>query len=215
MRKIDKSEILSVKYKEWLFKNREANKKHKTCSYYERDVFMSLLYCQKGVCAYTEMRLCAPELIERSQWDSVRYSNENVKIETFGHLEHFNPKLKKEYFCEWDNLFVIHGKVNVVKNDRDIELIKEFKPDSENYNPENIFDYDVITNKFRPKSDIENSEERAKIQKLIDMLLINQRTVKYERETFLNDVKYNPNKSIDRFYTAYEMVKDILISVNK
>ena len=152
MRKIDKSEILSSNYKNWLNKNRASNKKHKTCSNYKNDVVMSLLHCQKGVCAYSEMLLCAPDLIEKDKWNSEKYNNIEVTIDTFGHLEHFNPKLKKDFFCEWNNLFMIHEKVNINKNDKEVELLQEFKPDNKEYNPENIFDYDTITHKFRPNS---------------------------------------------------------------
>lgn len=145
MRKIDKSKIRSKAYSEWFRKIREEKKKHKTCSKYKLDVVMSLLYCQKGVCAYTEMLLCAPELLEEKCWNTEQYIDRNVNVDIFGHLEHFDPHLKKEYYCEWENLFVIHEKINVLKNDEDITDLVDFKPDSEKYNPCEIFDYDLST----------------------------------------------------------------------
>ncbi len=210
MRKIDKSVILSENYKNWLQEKRDKDKTHKTCSYYKVDVVMNLLYCQKGVCAYTEMLLSPPDLIEKSNWKEGKYINKKVTKDTFGDLEHFDPKQKAKYFCEWDNLFVINHKVNILKNDTNIDLIKEFKPDSKGYNPFDIFDYDIDTNKFRPNTDIKDKYEANRIKDLIKLLSINQHSIKYERETFLNDVKANKNKKIDRFFTAYEMSKSYL-----
>ena len=210
MRKIDKSIILSKGYEEWLHKNRTLNKKHKTCSKYKIDVITSLLYCQKGVCAYTEMLLSAPNLLAKENWEDGKYTNPKVNKDTFGDLEHFDPRLKKEYHCEWDNLFVINHKVNILKNDKNIDIIKEFKPDNKNYNPAKIFDYDIDTHKFRPNSDIEDKEQIKRINELIKLLSINQLTIQYDSETFLNDVKYNKNKKIDRFFTAYNLTKEYL-----
>ncbi len=210
MRKIDKSIILSEGYEEWLHKNKTLNKTPKTCSKYKVDVVMSLLYCQQGVCAYTEMRLCVPELITEDKWNENEYINRKLNLNKIGDLEHFDPKFKKEYHCEWDNLFMVFHEVNNHKKDKNIEIIKEFKPDNEEYNPNKIFDYDLTTHKFRPNSNIENKEEIEKIKKLLELLSINKGFIKYERKTFLNDVKANKNKKIDRFFTAYNLIKEYL-----
>ncbi len=207
MQKIDKSIILSKGYETWLQDLRDKNKEHRTCSKYRTDVVMSLLYCQRGVCAYTEMRLCAPDLITEDKWNETEYIKRAANRDITGDLEHFDPTIKKEFHCEWDNLFMIHHKVNILKNDSNIEFIKPYKPDSEGYNPHEIFDYDSETNRFRPNSDIEDKAEVERIKKLLKLLSINQGFVCYERKTFFNDVKYNKNKSIDRFYTAYEMIQ--------
>ncbi len=210
MRKIDKSVILSKNYKNWLQKIRAKNKTHKTCSEYKTDVIMSLLYCQKGVCAYTEMRLCVPDIIKENNWNKSRYINRNLNLDKIGDLEHFDPKLKRVYDCEWNNLFMVFHEVNSLKKDTNIDLIKEFKPDNVNYNPNKIFDYDIETHKFRPNSDIEDKQKIEKIKTLLKLLSINKGFIKYERETFLNNVKFNKNIKIDRFFTAYEMTKEYL-----
>ena len=208
MRKIDKSKILSKDYENWLNKLRENNKPHKTCSQYKIDVIMSLFYCQQGVCAYTEMLLCSPKLIEKKNWNKNSYKNKKVNTETFGELEHFEPSLKNNKFCEWDNLFMVHSKANRNKNAQEVATIKEFKPDLKNYNPFEIFDYDEITNEFIPNTEIKDEQKQQKIEKLINLLSINQATIKYERETFIKSLKLNKTKKIDRFFTAVEMISE-------
>ncbi len=210
MRKIDKSIIKSNNYKKWLQKIRAKQKTHKTCSTYKVDVMMCLLYCQKGVCAYTEMRLCVPDAINENKWNENEYINRKYNLDKIGDLEHFDSSLKNIFHCEWDNLFMVFHEINNDKSVKNIDLIKEFKPDNEKYSPEEIFDYDINTHKFRPNSDIEDVDKIKKINKLIEIFCINSGFVKYERETFLSRVNYNKDEPIDRFYTAYNFSKKYL-----
>ncbi len=149
MKKIDKTKILSTEYKSWLDTINSENKKHSESSKYFIDVKMNLLHCQKGVCAYTEMRLCNPSILTEENWLNGRYNNKKVKI--IGDLDHFDPKLKKEKHWNWNNLFMTFHEVNNIKGQKNITNFIEFKPDNLNYSPENIFDYDIITHKFIPK----------------------------------------------------------------
>jgi hypothetical protein len=147
MRKIDKSKILSTKYKEWVEKLDKEQKKHpvpKTKDRYFYDVVMNLLHCQKGVCAYTERFLCKAELLTEDKWENGRYARKKPK--RFGHLEHFNPNLKDEKGYEWDNLFVACSDVNVLKGEEDVDDI--LKPDSPDYDPMELLDYDIDTHFF-------------------------------------------------------------------
>ena len=143
MRHIDKTKILATKYKEWVNKLNNSGEKHPENSQYYIDVVMNLLYCQLGVCAYTEIELCDPCHIEIEKWQDGRYialekmvdMNGNITysdtksktVETFGTLEHFNPKLKGKKSWDWDNLFVIHSKINTAKGAREVDNI--LKPD--------------------------------------------------------------------------------------
>ena len=206
MRRIDKTKILSSKYKEWLDKLDRDKVKHPPHSRtYYTDVVMNLLHCQKGVCAYTEMFLCNPGLLSEDKWENGRYAKK--KTEHFGELEHFDPKLKEKKFWEWDNLFVIHSDINRLKRDKDVDDIP--KPDSPGYDPDKLLEYDDDTHIFIPHTGIKNKTERQRIGRMIDVLQLNHDTVRCEREIFLKKVaehrQVNRTIDIDRFFTACRM----------
>jgi len=205
MRRIDKTKILSSKYKEWLDKLDRDKVKHPHSRTYYNDVVMNLLHCQKGVCAYTEMFLCNSGLLSEDKWKNGRYAEK--KTEHFGELEHFDPKLKANRFWEWDNLFVIHSDINRLKRDKDIDDIP--KPDSPGYDPDKLLEYDDDTHLFVPHTDIKNETERRHIERMIDVLQLNHNTVRCEREIFLKKVgeyrEVNRTVNIDRFFTACRM----------
>ena len=78
MRKIDKTKILSTEYKKWeehFEKNNEPHSKYNSIdNKYYNDVVMNLLFCQKGLCAYTEIELCSPDVINEQNWkNGVRF----------------------------------------------------------------------------------------------------------------------------------------------
>lgn len=210
MRQIDKTEILSTRYKQWLDKHNRDNVPHPTQSRtYYYDVVMNLLYCQKGVCAYTEMIICNPGLLNEKQWKGGKY---NGNKENLGSLEHFDSTLKQDKFWEWDNLFVIHSKINVIKSNRQVDYI--LKPDSPGYNPMKLLEYDFETHLFIPHTDIPDNKKRQRIKQMIDVLQLNHSAVIYERKTFLTRVSFSISNQrsfeIDRFFTAYQMSKNHL-----
>jgi hypothetical protein len=206
MRRIDKSKILSTKYKKWLDKLNHDKKKHppKSDTYY-KDVVMNLLYCQKGLCAYTEMLLCAPGLITEKNWENGRYKPKNPG--RFGQLEHFNPKQKENKYWEWGNLFVIHSRVNLLKSDQEVDDI--LKPDSTKYDPLELLEYKRGSHIFRPHSKITDEKLIQRIRRMICLLQLNNETIRYERETFLEKVtayiEVGRSFEIDRFFTACQM----------
>ncbi|HLP47346.1 MAG TPA: hypothetical protein VK186_18575 [Candidatus Deferrimicrobium sp.] len=225
MRRIDKdkSKILSTEYKKKVDKLDNAGKKHRSPSWeYCIDVVMNLLHCQGGVCAYTEMRLCGPRLIEKENWQEGRYKKtksfvdecgnilyketKSRKIGKFGSLEHFDPRLKAQAFWDWDNLFVIHTDINIDKNDADVDYI--LKPDLPGYDPFELLAYNKKTNCFVAHPD-RSEDERKRITKMISLLQLNHETVHYEREEFLNEVQFKEKMKepfkVDRFFTAYAM----------
>ncbi len=206
MRKIDKSIILSTAYKEWVEQLDKDHKKHPhSRGLYYYDVVMNLLYCQRGVCAYTEMFLCKAEFLDENKWVNGRYLDEKPK--RFGHLDHFNPDLKKDEFYRWENLFVAFADVNVLKHEGKVEDI--FKPDSPEYDPMKFLEYDMETHFFIPHTGIEDVGLRARIDQMINLLQINHPTVYTERESYVETaIQYREDKrpfKVYKFFTACRM----------
>jgi len=209
MRKIDKdyNSILSTKYRAWVDNLIANNTIHpKSNSYYD-DVVMDLYRVQKGICAYTEMYICVPELCLTENWIDGKYkiADDLVKrTDHFGELEHFDPSLKKEQYWSWDNLFMIHSTINSRKSDR--AIVPYLKPDLADYTPEKYFDYDDVTHRFIPNTDLDSIVVKE-IQHMIDnVLFLNHGVVINERKSYINNIKFridnNLPYSIDRFFTS-------------
>jgi hypothetical protein len=146
MKKIDKSQILSKDYKEWL-ENLENNNhpKYNSSNFkYYNDIKMSLLYCQNGLCAYTEQLLCDSKYITDDNWDEKKYKrslSKDDKNSIQGDLEHFDESLKKNKAWSWDNFFVVATHNNCrIKGTKAIKYI--LKPDDENYDPYKYLEFD-------------------------------------------------------------------------
>lgn len=211
MKRIDKSGILSTKYMEWLAALNRENREHpKTNRSYYCDVVMNLLYCQDGLCAYTEMIICSPELLTEDNWEQGKYKHE--KGCHLGSLEHFDPRLKKGKFWEWGNLFVVHPKINVLKGAKEIDYI--LKPDSPDYDPMRLLEYDVENHIFFPSVGIDEQSVRERVRRMIKVLQLNHNTVRYERKRFFRritlEMELELEPRIDCFFTAYRMVKEKL-----
>jgi len=209
MRKIDKTKILSVEYKKWLDKLNRDQMNHPQRGIYHDDVVMNLLYCQKGVCAYTEMALCDHDLLREDKWEKGRYKlKKHEKPQCLGELEHFDPKLKKDKYWEWDNLFVVLEKINRRKGTKEVDEI--LKPDSPGYNPMVLLEYDEDYHVFYPSPDIEDDILIERIERMITVLQLNFDFVRQERRKFLTKAielgEMNRPIEIDRFFTAYQMV---------
>ena len=95
---------------------------------YYKDVVFNLLHCQNGVCAYTEVLLCAGHLYEINCWENGCYKS-NSDAKKFGSLDHFNSDLKKDKAWLWDNLFMVHSDINRNKSKKDITILP--KPDAD------------------------------------------------------------------------------------
>lgn len=163
MQFIDKSDsqILSTEYKQWVDGLEKGNNVHPENSKYRPDVVMNLLYCQKGVCAYTEMRLCASELVSKSKWKNGRYKE--PPPDKFGSLEHFDPRLKIERFWKWENLFMVHSDINTKKGRRDVDDI--LKPDSPGYDPSNYWSTTLTLISFLPIAGLKIRRKRTESSK--------------------------------------------------
>ena len=183
MRKIDKSKILSKNYKD--FEKGLKGKKHPTydSSYkkeYYIDIKMSLLYCQNGLCAYTEEVLCDPKFIKTENWDENQYKiklEKKDKNEIKGDLEHFDESLK---------------------------------PDSKGYTPEKYLEFFVDTTNdsyiFIPNSKLSDKEQKD-VKYMIETLGLN--CVSYERKRQLLEWldRYENGLPVDayKYITAWEM----------
>ncbi|KIM12980.1 MAG: hypothetical protein KU38_02760 [Sulfurovum sp. FS08-3] len=184
MRKIDKSTILSQNYKHSVQKFKKDEHEPYESKYkrdYYTDMKMSLLYCQKGLCAYTEQMLCEPIFIAENNWDNEKYKNlerlEKDKIQ--GDIDHFNKSLKSKNAFLWDNLFVVATHVNCRIKGRQEIIEGILKPDSNDYDPYKCLSWiKDDTNKdmdiyiFSPNKNL-SIDKQKKIQKMIDILGLN------------------------------------------
>ncbi|MCP4156160.1 MAG: hypothetical protein GY757_51040 [bacterium] len=172
---------------------------------YRVDVIMNLLYCQKGVCAYTEMLIIDPSSWSKDSWLNGRYKEK--KVEELGSLEHFDPALKKKKFWDWDNLFFIHPKINVIKRNNEVDYI--LKPDLQGYDPFELLEYNLYTHLFGPRTGLRDKGKKKRIEAMIALLQLNHRTVCYDRRTFITELlcKLGVGREykIDRYFTASEM----------
>lgn len=215
MKKIDKtSGLLSDSYQKWLKKENSSGKPHKSSyRYYYDDVCMDLYRCQKGVCAYTEMYICISDLYTEKNWNNGKYKIPNTeqysRLDHLGEMDHFNPDEKSEKYWNWNNLFMIHAKINSIKTNTDV--VEYLKPDLTDYDPQKYFDYDEITHRFTPNTDIADPTKIKQIQIMIDnVLCLNQGVVRNERRDYLNLLKQKKVNQesfvVDRFFTAANWV---------
>lgn len=211
MRKIDKdkAKILSRAYLKWVEELDRDKKKHPRGRKYYVDVLMNLLHCQKGVCAYTEFFLCQPALTGPANWKNGRYQQdrEQGSPERLGEIDHFDPKLKKDRYWEWDNLFVVLERINRLKKEKTVHPM--FKPDSPGYEPGKYLAYDPVTHRFRPSPDIKDNTLKKQVEQMLKVFNINYALIVYERESYLSRVsahrEANEPITIDRFFTACRM----------
>jgi len=211
MRRIDKSKILSTKYNEWLDQLNRENITHPESSIYKKDVIMNLLHCQEGLCAYTEMRLCYDRFLSEDNWKNGRYKRKSPGFD--GDLEHFDHNSKRNKHWEWDNLFVSHHKANLLKSEQDVDDI--LKPDSPDYDPMALLEYEKDIHVFIPHTDIKDEDVRERVEKMIDVLQLNYDFFRDERESYLKEVfdKRDWEEPIkpSRFYTAFQMIEKELM----
>src|ERR1700722_20274391 len=117
MRKITKPCELSREYKEWeetLEKSRTPHPDYPNPRKHYLDVAMNLFYCQDGLCAYTEMRLCSKKYYDKKNWKKKKWKNtiHSGRPEFGGNLEHFDKNIKPNQSWLWSNLFMVDTDVN-------------------------------------------------------------------------------------------------------
>ncbi len=215
MRKIDKTQILSTEYKKWeeYFETNDLPhaKYNSSANEFYFDVVLNLLYCQKGLCAYTEVQLCDQKYLLSENWENGKYKFTEKPFN--GELEHFDETLKskqKELVGKkdwlWDNLFIVDSDTNNRKGAKKVDSI--LKPDSESYNEFELLDYNTDTHIFHANF-LLPEEEQAKIEYMLDILginfpnLISKRKRKIEA-AFEFGVNFSEN---EEFPTAYEFYR--------
>lgn len=222
MKKINKSNILSKGYQNWLEslgENEHPNyDDNKTKKEYYIDIKMSLLHCQNALCAYTEEALCDPNYISISNWDDEKYAKElsqKEKGSIKGDLEHFDESLKPKFAFLWDNLFVVDTHNNCrIKGTKSIKNI--LKPDAQHYDPTKYLEFDFDTGVFIPNHNL-SIKDKEDVQYMIDTLGLN--CVEYVRKRQLEEWRERVELGLVvkpyRFITAWNMTLSQLQVANK
>ena len=185
MKKIDKSKILSDEYFKWM-KALEEHPEYSSSHKYIQDIKMNLLYCQNGLCAYTEELLCDLTLLKDNCWEDGRYT-QSLEHEDLinGDLEHFDCTLKENKAYLWDNLFMVNSNINCrVKGTKAINPI--LKPDAKDYDPIKYLQFDDKINKFIPNINL-SEQEKIDVMEMIETLGINKNAFKRAKQ--IKDLK--------------------------
>lgn len=229
MKKIDKINTLATK-----FEKADKPTTYNSSNYpYYVDVFLALLYCQQGLCAYSEKRL-----LDMPQDDIAKLFKNGEVVKNgkkkekpaviFGDIEHFNSVLKKENGWDWDNLFIALDSINqkVKKLEEPIlqkkcmekkwdfkEVMELLKPDMPDYQWDTYLYYDSEEHEFRAKDELDDVLV-DKIESILLVLGINCAPIKRERivqvERWLSELKEGKTPQVDEFPTAFEFCKRIL-----
>ncbi len=224
MRKINKTCHLSTKYKTWeegLEANGTAHPVYNSSNgEYYWDIAMNLFNCQSGLCAYTEMRICAPRYFAANNWNDERvYVNPDAPAnpQIAGQLEHFDRSLKTKDANNkawlWSNLFMAETNVNTkVKLINEVDNI--LKPDEAGYDEFELLEYNSSLNLFIANTDLSIAKQ-LRVNKMIKTLGLNFDPIKEQRRIFLESkiklIDFNVEGwetiVIEQFITAFEMIK--------
>ncbi|QTA92528.1 hypothetical protein [Desulfonema magnum] len=223
MRKIDKSEILAAEYKSWTDRYDKTNQNHPkyySSHKYHKDVLVSLLYCQKGLCAYTEILIARKERYAPDNFDeNGRYIKREKEISGFAaQLDHFDSTLKSEKGWLWNNFFAVSDKINVQKTNKPVDEI--LKPDAPEYDPHKFLAYDKDRHVFYPNPDIEDDCLVERIGEMIDLLGLNYGTIKDHRISYLSPVLnrlffLGIREHVYQFVTAYQMCEQQIFAMQE
>lgn len=214
MKKIDKSVILSKVYKDWeeeLERNSKNHPKYSSSNFrFFVDIVMNLYHCQNGLCAYTEKELLSTD---ENHFDIVSWSEEGKYLTNelpshLGTLEHFDESLKTDKAWLWDNFFMVLSQVNGRKGTKPIDNI--LKPDSPNYDPFVLLDYNYEEHIFfaNVKNTDLSDDEIVRINNMIKTLGLNY--VKDWRKKYISErikaIEFGLEpEPVKEYVTAYEM----------
>lgn len=214
MRKIDKRVCIATEYEKWV-NNLTKIPIYRADYKYYKDIFMALLYCQNGLCAYTEMRLVESEVLQELLTSfNANGKFEGERPECDADVEHFDSSKKTVNGWDWHNLFVVYDSINrnvkrVREPERGIDEI--LKPDSSDYEPFRLLSYDANKHIFYANEELNDQNSCEKIENMIYVLGLNYASVKLRRKEYLEILweKQQINASIlpHQFVTAYEMSK--------
>jgi hypothetical protein len=217
MQKIDKTNRLSANYEKWEKDLEDNNKPHDKYTssnhrfYY--DIVMNLLYCQNGLCAYTEVSLCDEDEYKATNWINGAYHKTWRDAPYDGQLEHFDESLKSKKNDEqgkkdwlWDNLFMVETNVNLKKSTHKVNSI--FKPDQPDYSPDKYLTYSKVLHKFLPKDDLSESLKQE-VNAMLVILGINRRNIVKRRAKALQSY-FEYGCPYDEFPTAIRFFENDL-----
>ncbi len=188
---------------------------------YYTDVLVSLLYCQKGLCAYTETFIASEERYGPHNFTNGRYviaDSKSKKEHSFSaQLDHFDHSLKTTKGWSWENFFAVLDKVNTSKLDAPVDEI--LKPDSPDYDPYKLLAYDRKEGVFYAHPKIKDEQLVTNIEDMIIALGLNLGTVKDSRRSYLEPKLKRLEKGQDiepvfQYFTAFEMMKQQLLPEN-
>lgn len=205
MRKINKTIVLSTKYKEWqedLESRNIAHPLYTSAHRYYRDIVMELLRCQGGLCAYTEVQLCASSDFAEDKWSDGCYMQ--IEKVNDGELEHFNEALKDRQGYLWSNLFVVQSDTNRRKGVKPVDDI--LRPDSVRYDPFQLLDYSSLTGIYTARTNLPENE-RTRIDTMLDTLGINFPNLRNKRHLKVQAaIRYGVEAIEPEFPTAIEFI---------
>ena len=212
MRKIDKTCNLSTVYKAWeedltiphpIYNNNSA----RTQRY--KDVVTQLLYCQDGLCAFTEQIICDKSCYEEDKWTDGQYAPDKPEFE--GELDHFDSDRKTNEGWAWDNFLVVSTHINQKrKGSKPVDDI--LKPDHPDYNENKVLAYNLDTNRFLPNLNLTTAEQE-RVQNMIEVLGLNFGSIVRKRREYLSDrftlMEYEDDVAINQFPTAFKMSRQL------
>ncbi len=222
MRKIDKAQILSTEYKKWVDNFEKQGKNHvkfRADYKYYFDLAMNLLYCQAGLCAYTEQQLCPQEFLKPEHWENGRFkehilpqNKEGEAQKIFnGEIEHFDNNLKADKGWLWENLFLVESDTNNRKGTKEVDM--RLKPDSPNYDPFQIFEYSA-EHQYVVRVNIDWNilkEDVDNLQSIVDEVLginfpnlVDKRRQKLTEKMKMMELGIPDTEPINEFPTAFE-----------
>ncbi len=226
MKNITKLNVLSTNYRKELEKyigNKKEYPKYESGTFRTKhytSVYINLLACQKGVCAYSEALITKKDFLLDEFWKNGEYIGEIKTKELDGDIDHFNPKTKKTKGWEWSNLFVVMGYIN--KKIKGLKIINPiFKPDNIHYEPYKYMKFNFKTQLFVPlvKLEYEDVEIFEDVKNMISWLGLNSETIKSRRTEMLlrfkkdidsgiRTIEYIEKNELSEFFTAFEMSKN-------
>lgn len=237
MRKIDKRQCLATEYETWLeeeypkwlenYRTKGTNPPYKSSNHpHYQAIIAALLYCQNGLCAYTEYKILnANKVSEIPNLFNNLGKYIGKRFETPDDLEHFESEDKSQNPWNWTNLFSVYSPINHEKEMRERKMRKDLgkenvidnilKPDLGTYNPFKFLEYDLDSHKFYANSEIFDDSISERIENMIYILGLNWGDIVDKREEYLNplieDLKSGKIITPIKFITAYEMLKRQLL----
>jgi len=221
-----KKEKLATEFFEYIQdyqkKNNGKYPKYDSQDKYYKDVYINLLICQQGLCAYTEQFIYREfdEFKSEKYWKKGKYAGEKPKLDA--DIEHFKPQSTCNLECDWqwNNLFLVLTHIN--RNIKKTKIIPDFlKPDNPEYSPEKYFTYNLTTHRFVASQKLDEKTKLEIEQALEDLGINSSHTIISNRKNQINKyiqtIKYMgeiDSSEVKEFKTAFHLIKEELKNPN-